>query len=242
MTHTEIIYRRRIVVLAYAQRTKNVAETCRTFGISRTRYYEWKNRADLYGLEALMPKERRSPQMPSATPTHLVAPADHGRARAHHRLSPIRRSAGRPGLCDRQVHRAKAPGRPWAGKALAAVGPRRGHHGGHDGTRDRGGPRRRALRLLLGQRRPRELVCVDSFYIGRLKGVGKVYQLSAIDVFTRLAFVWLVTGTPDATVSVRFLDRLLRHYRRHGIKVRAVLSDNGPEYNASAFNVVVAKG
>ena len=82
---------------------------------------------------------------------------------------------------------------------------------------------------------PGELVCVDSFYIGKLKGVGKVYQLSAIDVFTRWAFVWLVVGTPDAAVSVRFLERLLRHYRRHGISVRAVLSDNGPEYNASAF-------
>ena len=43
--------------------------------------------------------------------------------------------------------------------------------------------------------------------------------------------------------SVKCLDCLLRHYRRHGIKVRAVLSDNGPEYNASAFSVaVVAKG
>ncbi len=52
VTHTEIIYRRRIAVLAHAQRTKNVAETCRVFGISRTRYYEWKNRADRYGLGA----------------------------------------------------------------------------------------------------------------------------------------------------------------------------------------------
>ncbi len=90
---------------------------------------------------------------------------------------------------------------------------------------------------------PGELVCFDSFYIGRLKGVGKVYQLSAIDVFARLAFVWLVTGTPDAGVSVRVLDRLVCHYRRHGIRVRPILSDNGPEYNASAFSAaVVAKG
>ena len=36
---------------------------------------------------------------------------------------------------------------------------------------------------------PGELVCLDSFYIGKLKGVGKVYQLTAIDVFTRLAVV-----------------------------------------------------
>ena len=87
---------------------------------------------------------------------------------------------------------------------------------------------------------PGELVCVDSFYIGKLKGVGKVYQLSAIDVFTRFAFVWLVVGTPDAGVSVRFLERLLAHYRRHGVRVRAVLSDNGPEYNASAFSAALA--
>ncbi len=87
---------------------------------------------------------------------------------------------------------------------------------------------------------PGELVCVDSFYIGNLKGVGRVYQLSAIDVFTRWALVWLVVGTPNAAVSVRFVAHLLRHYRRHGIAVRAVLSDNGPEYNASAFSAALA--
>ena len=50
----------------------NVAESCRAFGISRTRYYEWKNRAERYGLDALMPKQRRAPQMPLATPTHVI--------------------------------------------------------------------------------------------------------------------------------------------------------------------------
>jgi hypothetical protein len=64
VTHTEIIYRRRVALLALAEELGNVAEACRSFGISRTRYYEWKQRADHYGIEALMPKERRSPQMP----------------------------------------------------------------------------------------------------------------------------------------------------------------------------------
>jgi transposase len=72
VTPAEIIYRRRIAVLEHAARTKNVAATCRTFGISRTRYYQWKKRADAYGLDALMPKARRAPQMPEATPTHVV--------------------------------------------------------------------------------------------------------------------------------------------------------------------------
>ena len=58
MTPAEIIYHRRVRVLAHAKQSGNVAATCRTFGISRTRFYEWRNVAELYGLEALMPKAR----------------------------------------------------------------------------------------------------------------------------------------------------------------------------------------
>jgi Helix-turn-helix domain len=49
VTHAEIIYRRRLAVLEDAQRG-NVIETCRRFGISRTRYYQWKGLTDRYGL------------------------------------------------------------------------------------------------------------------------------------------------------------------------------------------------
>jgi transposase len=72
VTPAEIIYQRRIAVLDYAQRSANVAEACRVFGISRKTYYEWKNVADRYGLDALVPKARRAPQMPEATPTHVI--------------------------------------------------------------------------------------------------------------------------------------------------------------------------
>ena len=79
------------------------------------------------------------------------------------------------------------------------------------------------------------MVCLDSFYIGKLKGVGKVYQLSAIDVFTRWAIVMIVIGPVDHTHSIRFIDHILRAYRRNGVKVRAVLTDNGPEYVDGTF-------
>ena len=72
MTRDEIIYQRRLRVLAHAAETGNVSLTCRTFGISRTRFYEWRSLAQRYGPEALMPKARRRPQLPNATPTHVV--------------------------------------------------------------------------------------------------------------------------------------------------------------------------
>jgi transposase InsO family protein len=241
VTHAEIIYRRRLAVLEHAQRSGNVAETCRVFGISRTRYYEWKNRADLYGLDALMPKERRSPQMPSATPTHVlerlltlaVLEPTIGCRQYADRLGDqgfsIAKSTVQKHLVDHGLGtRAKRLARA-AAIAAATTGLIT------EAARDD-----EPFGFCLASAGPGELVCVDSFYIGKLKGVGKVYQLSAIDVFTRLAFVWLVVGTPDAAVSMRFLERLVRHYRRHGITVRAVLSDNGPEYNASAFSAALA--
>jgi transposase InsO family protein len=90
---------------------------------------------------------------------------------------------------------------------------------------------------------PGELVCLDSFYIGKLKGVGKVYQLTAIDVFTRFAVVAIVLGPVTGAMSATFIHQALRLYRRHGIKVKAVLTDNGPEYIASAFtSALVLKG
>jgi len=46
VTPVEIIYQRRVVVLDHAQRTGNVAEACRFFGISRKTYYPWKGVAD----------------------------------------------------------------------------------------------------------------------------------------------------------------------------------------------------
>ena len=73
MTPAEIIYQRRVRLLDLARETGNVAEPCRTFGVSRTRFYEWKALAERYGLEALMPKARRTPQLPNVTPTHVVA-------------------------------------------------------------------------------------------------------------------------------------------------------------------------
>ena len=82
---------------------------------------------------------------------------------------------------------------------------------------------------------PGELVCLDSFYIGKLKGVGKVYQLTAIDVFTRFAVISIVLGTPSGVMTARFIHQALRLYRRHGVRVRAILTDNGGEYVAGTF-------
>jgi hypothetical protein len=230
MTPAEIIYQRRIAVLEHAQRTGNVAETCRVFGISRTRYYQWKNVADRYGLDALVPKGRRSPQMPEATPTHVV--------QALLTLAVVEPTIGCRQYADRLGDQGFAIAKSTVQKHLVAHGlGRRSQRlaraaaitAATTGLVTEAARDDKLFGFCLATGGPGELVCLDSFYIGKLKGVGKVYQLSAIDVFTRWAIVMIVIGPVNHTHSIRFIDHILRAYRRNGVKVRAVLTDNGPE-------------
>ncbi|MGH2720809.1 MAG: hypothetical protein ACRDJO_04290 [Actinomycetota bacterium] len=77
---------------------------------------------------------------------------------------------------------------------------------------------------------PGDLVALDSFYIGNLKGVGKVYQLTAVDTATRWAMMLLVLGTPTGEVAARFLLQARRRLARVGIGMRDVLSDIHSEF------------
>ena len=244
VTPAEIIYQRRIAVLDHAARSGNVAETCRIFGISRTRYYQWKNVADRYGLDALVPKGRRTPQMPEATPTHVV--------QSLLTLAVVEPTIGCRQYADRLGDQGFAIAKSTVQKHLVAHGlGRRSERLARaaaitaattglltDAARDE-----HLFGFCLATGGPGELVCLDSFYIGKLKGVGKVYQLTAIDVFTRWAIVMIVLGPVTHAHTMRFVDHILRSYRRHGVKVRAVLTDNGPEYVAGGFQAhLAAKG
>src|SRR5207249_2630008 len=71
---------------------------------------------------------------------------------------------------------------------------------------------------------PGALVAVDSFYIGNLKGVGKVYQLTAIDTATRWAIMMIVLGPVTGAHTARFVDVVVRRWRRLGFPVKAILS------------------
>ena len=241
MTPAEIIYHRRVRVLEHAKQTANVAATCRTFGVSRTRFYEWRNVAERYGLEALMPKERRAPQMPNATPTWVLNEL-------------LTLAVTEPTIgCRQYGDRLADRGYQVAKSTVQDILVRHGL-----GRRHQRVARAAALTMLTTglfteaaaedepfgfchwAARPGDLVALDSFYIGNLKGVGKVYQLTAIDTATRWAFVMILLGVPNGTVTARFVHQVIRRYRRLGVTVRTVLTDNGPEYIATTFTDALA--
>jgi transposase InsO family protein len=79
--------------------------------------------------------------------------------------------------------------------------------------------------------RPGDLVALDSFYIGNLKGVGPVWQLTAVDTATRWAICHVFLGPSNTDIAKRFVDLVINKLRRLGVTVAGVLTDNGPEFS-----------
>ena len=241
VTPAEIISHRRVRLLALADEISNITEACRLTGISRTRYYEWRKIATEYGLEALMPKSRRAPQLPNATPTHIVEELL--------TLAVMEPTLGCRQYADRLAERGYQIGKTTVQKHLVDHGlGRRSQRVARaaaitaattgvstDASRDS-----EPFGFCHYSPAPGHAVAMDSFYIGNLKGVGKVYQLTAIDVATRWAIMLIVIGPVTAAHTIRFVDHIVRHFRRLGVPVRAVLTDNGPEYVAAGFRAHLA--
>ena len=77
---------------------------------------------------------------------------------------------------------------------------------------------------------PGELLSADTFFVGSLKGVGKVYLHAVVDTYGSYAFGFLhVSKQPEAAVAVLHND-VLPFYRRRKLEVKAVLTDNGREF------------
>ena len=77
---------------------------------------------------------------------------------------------------------------------------------------------------------PGELVCLDTFYIGQLKGVGKVWQITACDAASSYGLAWLLPVLSAAATAVFLQQILVPHYRRARWPVQRVLTDGGGEF------------
>jgi transposase InsO family protein len=79
---------------------------------------------------------------------------------------------------------------------------------------------------------PGELVCLDAFYIGKLKGVGKVWQITACDAASSYGVARILPELSAAAVAQFLRDVLVPAVARAGWTLRRVLTDGGGEFKA----------
>lgn len=241
MTPTDIVHQRRVAAVTHAVDGGNVSETARVFGVSRKTIHEWKNLFEAYGPEGLRPKDRRPPAQPNATPTWVldellrlaVTEPGLGARRYADRLADagydisktcVQNLLNRHGL-GRRSQRYAATAR----LALFTAGLVTDAAFNTEDAKD--GP----FGFCLWAPQPGALVGIDCFYIGKLKGVGEVWQLTAVDTYSRTADVQIILGRPTAIHTIRFIDLVARRWRTRGWDLQSVISDNGGEFTAHRF-------
>jgi transposase InsO family protein len=242
VTPLDIVHQRRVAAVNHAVEGGNVSETARIFGVSRKTIHSWKRLAETHGMDALRPKERRRPVMPNATPTWVVDQllrlaiveptrgarwyADRlGRDGYDLSKSGVQNLLNRHSL-GRRSDRVAAAARLalFTGGLVtdAAIDTLSEHRDGPFG-------------FCMWAGAPGAVVGLDCFYIGKLKGVGEVWQLTAVDTYSRTADAWITVGRPNATTTVKFVDIVRRRWRQRGYTIDTILTDNGGEFTANAF-------
>jgi transposase InsO family protein len=77
---------------------------------------------------------------------------------------------------------------------------------------------------------PGYCVAQDTFYVGTLKGVGRIYQQTAIDTYSKVAFAKLYDRKTPLTSADLLNDRVVPFFESHDLAVSRVLTDRGTEY------------
>lgn len=78
---------------------------------------------------------------------------------------------------------------------------------------------------------PGYLVAQDTYYVGNIKGVGRIYQQTIIDTYTRVAFAKLYDRKHAITAADALNDKALPFFEEHQIPILRMLTDRGTEYN-----------
>ena len=229
--------RQRLSALQLAKALGNVTEACRRRGISRTQFYEYKRRFQTHGLEGLKDLPPIHKSHPQTTPPETVEKI-------------LELSLANPMWgCVRLSDQLKLMGISVSSPTIQKILIRH----------DMGSKYQRLLKLeekALEQEieltpeqvkaiekanpcfkerhvessRPGELLCQDTFYVGHLKGVGKVYLQAVVDTYCSYGFGYIHTGKlPEHAAAVVHND-VIPQYEQWNIPINAILTDNGREY------------
>lgn len=77
---------------------------------------------------------------------------------------------------------------------------------------------------------PGYLGAQDTYYVGYIKGVGKIYQQTFIDTYTRVAAAKLYDRKNALVAADMLNDKVLPLYEQYDIKLLRILTDRGTEY------------
>ena len=238
MTTEEKLIRNKLGLLDLAAYLKNVSEACRVMGFSRDTFYRVKKAYEEGGVEALKEKIRRKPNAKNRVPEEVeeavlnlaleepslgqrrasdtlrqegifISAAGvrcvwlrHGLETFQKRLKALEEHVAKTGavLTEEQLRALEK-----AKEEKTAWGEIETEHVGYLGAQ-------------------------DTFYVGTLKGVGRIYQQTFIDTYSAVGFAKLYTTKAPINSADLLNDRVIPLFDKFGIPVLRILTDRGTEF------------
>lgn len=244
MTTEEKIIKNKLGLLRLAEQLGNVSQACEMMGYSRDSFYRFKELYDKHGAEGLREISRKKPnkknrvseEVEQAVVDMAIENPALGQVRVsnslkqegifispsgvrsvwlrHHletfkkRLQALEKKAAEEDLIFTEV---QLQALEKAKEEKEAHGEIETHHPGYLGAQ-------------------------DTYYVGTIKGVGRIYQQTFIDTYTKVAFAKLYTQKTALTAADLLNDRVLPWFEEQDVRLLRILTDRGTEYCGAIQN------
>ena len=235
---TERLIKNKVGLLNLANELGNISKACKIMGLSRETFYRYQRAVEEGGVEALLEKTRKKPNLKNrvdertekAVIEFAIEWPAYGQVRASNELrkrglfvsaSGIRSIWLRHRLANKKQRlkllekRSAEEGLVLTEAQVAAL------------------EKKKQDDLSCGEietAHPGYLGSQDTFYVGTLKGVGRVYQQTFVDTYSKVACCKLYTTKTPITGADLLNDRVLPLFEAHGMGLIRMLTDRGTEF------------
>ena len=232
------IIKHKIGLLNLAEELGNVSRACKLMGFSRDTFYRYQSAKDEGGVQALFDKSRRKPNLKNRVDQAIedavfVYATDfpaHGQTRASNELrklgvfvspSGIRSIWMRHGLHNFKL-RLKALEKISAEQGIVLTE-----------AQVQALERKKDDDIACGEietAHPGYLGSQDTFYVGTIKGVGRIYQQTFVDTYSKWAAAKLYTTKTPITAADMLNDKVVPFFAEQDMGILRILTDRGTEY------------
>lgn len=239
---TDKIIKHKVGLLNLAEELGNVSKACKVMGLSRDTFYRYKSAVEEGGVDALFDKTRRKPNLKNrvedsveqAVLEYAIEFPAHGQARASNELRKRGIFVSGSGVRSIWVRHSLANFKSRL-KALESKIAAEGY------------VLTESQVVALEKKKYDDEACgeietmhpgylgsQDTFYVGTFKGVGRVYQQTFVDTYSKVAFAKLYTTKTPITSADLLNDKVLPFFEQSDLPMLRILTDRGTEYCGKA--------